>query len=87
MADKSTSPEFERGLVVAKLAMIEIEARNKIAAFTGVEIVHHRTSEILNHGLSLTGDAQEGFIAALAEFVSLALDGCVIIPSRWKPLT
>lgn len=87
MVDKSTSPEFERGLGVAKLAMIEIEARNKIAALTGVEIVHHRTSEILNNGLGLTGDAHDGFVAALAEFVSLALDGCVIIPGRWKPLT
>lgn len=86
MADITISPEFQRGLEFAKLAMLEIEAHNKLAASLAEDLDLQSTSSILNKGLSLPGDAREGFVYALAEFVGLALDGCVIIPGRWKPL-
>lgn len=82
---KSTS-QLHQGMLAARDMCIAIENINKKAIEQVAEVEFSEVAALLKNGLEPDGEHREGFLLALAEFMSLALDGCVLIPDQWEPV-
>lgn len=89
MATANLTPltDIQNGAIAARDLCLAIEALNKAAIEKSGEVDVVGVAALLKTSLEQQDETRDGFLLALAEFMALALDGCVVIPSRWKPFT
>jgi len=87
-ANLTAPSDIKNGALAARDLCLAIETLNKAAIEKSGEVDVVGVAELLKSSLEQHQDkTRDGFLLALAEFIALALDGCVVIPSRWEPLT
>ena len=87
-ANLTAPSDMQNGAIAARDLCLAIETLNKAAIEKSGEVDVEGVAALLKTSLEQQqAETRDGFLLALAEFMALALDGCVVIPSRWKPLT
>jgi hypothetical protein len=81
------SMSTQTGFAAARDWCLAVETMNQEAISTGAERPDFsRMAAMFDVEIAKQFEHREAFLLAVSEFVSLALDGCVIIPSDWRPL-
>lgn len=82
----SIMSDSRTGLVAARDVCLQIETMNMQATRCGKTPNLKGMVGLMKTEIAKGGEHADMFLLAMAEFVSAALDGVVIIPSTWKPL-
>lgn len=79
---------IENGSYAARDLCMEIENMNNAAIENGTSDRpdFRKMASMMQAELEKSPAHRYGFLLALSEFISAALEGSVIIPNKWKPL-